>query len=329
MIYNYTKVSSHVFFLTSSFKVAMTESRYYDMDFSELTKIIFSRIQKAEPDNVIKIMGCIFLKEPGEQEMIQLAFGPEATLLSKIADSKAMLGILSPTSATASSQIQSISDHQYASSFPPGSRSFSSPATFHPYWDPQNSTSDHHSTIQSLDFALGDDYCLHNQGQVLSMDDPLEPNNPIGNYYYQDACLSSRINRRSPSLPEFPIKSCHYFYKGYCKHGANCRYFHGPPFPDGYTSHVFNPNMNELGNDDNGFLPGSLEKLEMEIAELLRSRRGMPVSIASLPMLYYEKYGRNLQADGYLTESQRHGKAGFSLTKLLARLKNSIRLVDR
>ena len=329
MMYNYTKVSSYVFFLTSSFKVAMTESSYYDMDFSELTKIIFSRIQKAEPDNVIKIMGCIFLKEPGEQEMIQLAFGPEATLLSKIADSKAVLGILSPKSATASSQVQSISDHQYASSFPHGIRSFSSPASFHTYWDQQNTSSDHYSTFQSLNFVLGEDYSLHNQGQFLSMDDPLEPTNLVGNYYYQDTCLSSRMTRRSPSLPEFPIKACHYFYKGYCKHGANCRYFHEPPFPDGYTSQAFNPNMIELGNEDNGFSPGSLEKLEMEITELLRLRRGMPVSIASLPMLYYEKYGRNLQAEGYLTESQRHGKAGFSLTKLLARLRNSIHLIDR
>jgi len=44
--------------------------------------------------------------------------------------------------------------------------------------------------------------------------------------------------------------------------------------------------------------------------------------------MYLEKYGKTLQAEGYLTESQRHGKAGFSLTKLLARL-NSIRLIDR
>ncbi|KAJ6343287.1 hypothetical protein OIU76_005093 [Salix suchowensis] len=107
--------------------------------------------------------------------------------------------------------------------------------------------------------------------------------------------LGPRTSRRSPSLPEFPVKICHYFNKGFCKHGNNC----------------------------------SLEKLELELTELLKSRRGVPVSIASLPMMYYEKYGRMLQAEGYLTESQRHGKAGYSLTKLLARLKNSIRLIDR
>lgn len=299
------------------------------MDFSELTKIIFNRIQKVEPDNVIKIVGCVFLKEPDEQEMVQLAFGPDATLLSKIADSKVMLGILSPKSVADSSQMQSTPNDEYASSFPSGSWSFSSPATFNPYWDPQNMASDHHHTIKNLKFSAEEDYSLRDQSQFLNLDDHLEPTNLMGSYYYQDVGLPSKTSRRSPSLPEFPIKACHYFYKGYCKHGANCRYFHGPTLPDGYNSHMFSQNMNELSNEDHGFSPGSLEKLEMEITELLRSRRGMPVSIASLPMLYYEKYGRNLQADGYLTESQRHGKAGFSLTKLLARLRNSIRLIDR
>ena len=82
-------------------------------------------------------------------------------------------------------------------------------------------------------------------------------------------------------------------------------------------------------NDDHVFRPGSLERLEFEIVELLRSRRASPISIASLPMIYYEKYGKVLQAEGYLTESQRHGKSGFSLTKLLTRLKSSIQVIDR
>jgi hypothetical protein len=64
------------------------------------------------------------------------------------------------------------------------------------------------------------------------------------------------------------------------------------------------------------------------LQELLRGRRA-PVSIASLPQLYYERFSKNLQAEGYLTESQRHGKAGYSLTKLLARLKNTVTLIDR
>ncbi|KAM0950398.1 putative RNA recognition motif domain, nucleotide-binding alpha-beta plait domain superfamily [Dioscorea sansibarensis] len=108
----------------------------------------------------------------------------------------------------------------------------------------------------------------------------------------------------------------------------NCRYYHGHVGPDSLTP-MYASDANELPNDDHVFPPGSLEKLELEIRQLLKARKGIPVSIASLPMLYQEKYGRPLQADGYLTESQRHGKTGFSLTKLLARLRNSICLIDR
>ncbi|XP_010907182.1 zinc finger CCCH domain-containing protein 18 isoform X1 [Elaeis guineensis] len=318
------------------------ETKYCDMDFAELTKIISSRVQKLEPDNAIKIMGCILLKEPGEQEMLQLAIGHENILLSKINDAKAMLSMLSPKNFT-SAQMHSIpnNSHQFGSYPPSGSRPFSSPATFHVathYWDPQLAP-DQHTLVQSLDFgprlytdSIGDDYSLHNQPQFSGIDEQLDNANPMGSYYYPDAALAGgmtgRTSRRSQSLSELPMKTCHYYIKGFCKHGVNCRYSHGLSFPDGY-SQVFSPGMNELLNEDRGFAPGSLEKLEMEIIELLRSKRGSPVSIASLPMLYYEKYGRNLQAEGYLTESQRHGKAGFSLTKLLARLKNSIRLIDR
>ncbi|KAJ6848731.1 zinc finger CCCH domain-containing protein 54-like [Iris pallida] len=284
---------------------------------SQLTKIIFNRVQKVEPENVVKIMGCMLIKEPGEQEMVQMAFGPDAALMSKIADYKVMLGKLPPR----------ISDHhqQYTASLSPGSRPVFSQATFPSFWDPQLSGSDDYPPLQNFIFGLGDDCPVRNQAHSLKIDGQLDPMNPIGNHYYEDAPFPPRA-RRTPSLPDFKV--CHYFLKGFCKHGNSCRYFHGQPFADGYSSPMFGPNGNEFAND-HGFSAGSLEKLEMEITELLRSRRGMPVSIASLPMLYFEKYGKNLQADGYLTESQRHGKSGFSLTKLLARLKNSIRLIDR
>ena len=122
-----------------------------------------------------------------------------------------------------------------------------------------------------------------------------------------------------PSLPQLPVKICHYYFKGYCKHGSNYRYYHGQ---NGLTSADFI-------DDESSLSLGSLIKLEYELKEFLQSRGGQPISIAMLPMLYFERYGKILQADGYLTESQRNGKAGFSLTKLLARLRNSIRILDR
>ncbi|OVA10631.1 RNA recognition motif domain [Macleaya cordata] len=318
------------------------------MDLSESTRIVFNRIQKLEPDNVSKIIGYLLLQEHGDREMIRLAFGPDNLILSLINKAKIELG-LSPKQVSAqippSMNSGPISDLslQFTPFSPASSRSFSSPPTYRvasSYWD-QQVVADQ-QLIQNMDFIpqnyselISDDYHLQNQAQFLSLDDQLEHVNSVvghdfsSNYYYPESALgnlSSRTTRRSPSLPDFPVKTCHYFNKGFCKHGSNCRYFHGQPLPDSF-SQIFNGG--ELVREENVFSPGSLEKLELELTELLRSRRGLPVSIASLPMMYYDKYGRTLQAEGYLTESQRHGKAGYSLTKLLARLKNSIRLIDR
>ncbi|XP_042490517.1 zinc finger CCCH domain-containing protein 18-like isoform X2 [Macadamia integrifolia] len=320
------------------------------MDFSESTRVVFNRIQKLEPENVSKIIGYLLLQDHGDREMIRLAFGPDNLIHSLINKAKAELGLSSKQAASGpispgSMNPSPISDLslQFTPFSPASSRPFSSPATFRvaaTYWDPQVATDQ--QGVHNMDFlpptygdSISDEY-LHNQAQFLSLEDQLEPVNPLGpdfasNYYYPESALGSlnaRTSRRSPSLPDFPVKACHYFNKGFCKHGTNCRYFHGQPFSDSF-SQIFSPNPNDLVNEDHVFLPGSLEKLELELTELLKSRRGVPVSIASLPLMYYEKYGRTLQAEGYLTESQRHGKAGYSLTKLLARLKNSIRVIDR
>ncbi|XP_020682502.1 zinc finger CCCH domain-containing protein 18-like [Dendrobium catenatum] len=296
------------------------------MNFAELTKIVLERIQIIEQDNFRKIVGFILFNEPSEIEMLQLAFCSENALLFRIDEVKKMLRNLYPKNVSGSSERQ-------FGSFLQGSRSFSFPSVFNipaEYWD-QRISSDKFPYGKNIDFAprtypvsTEENYFLSNQNQLFNLDE---------NFCSQDASLDGssplRTSKRSPSLPEFPLKPCHYYYKGYCKHGENCRYFHGgPSFPDGHLQ-AFVPSLNDLQSEDHGFSPASLEKLEIEIIELLRAQRGLPVSIASLPILYYEKYGKYLQAEGYLTESQRHGKAGFSLTKLLARLKNKIRLIDR
>lgn len=130
------------------------------------------------------------------------------------------------------------------------------------------------------------------------------------------------------SSPAPSWKPCMYFARGYCKHGSNCRFLHGYPRQDNTLPLSLSGSPTGSRNSDEAFQGGSLERLEVELQELLRGKRA-PVSIASLPQLYYEKYGKTLQAEGYLTESQRHGKAGYSLTKLLARLKNTVTLIDR
>ncbi|CAL5402683.1 unnamed protein product [Camellia sinensis] len=304
------------------------------MDSFEASNIVFSRIRKFEPENVTKkIIGYLLLQDRGH-EMIRLAFGPDTLIHNLIYKTKIQLGlvvkpVVSPPISPSMNLAKPVVSPPISPSMNPGFNPFSpvsSPVTLkvpYPSWDPQ--VNPDHQPMHNPHFIL------QNQTQFMGLDDQLEPVNPgisafSSDYYYPEAtCARSPW---SPTLSEFPTKACHYFNKGFCKHGSNCRYFHGQPFPESLTQ-MFSPSTNDVVNEDLIFSPRSLEKLEFEITELLKSRRGHPVSIASLPMLYYEKYGRTLQAEGYLTESQRHGKAGFSLTKLLARLKNSIRLIDR
>ncbi|XP_059661199.1 zinc finger CCCH domain-containing protein 18-like isoform X3 [Cornus florida] len=317
------------------------------MDFVESTKVVYSRIQKLEPENASKIVGYLLLQNHGERDMIRLAFSPDNVIHSLINKAKTYLRLSSeptvsaPISPPRANPVPTPDISLQFTPFSPASpRPFSSPATLqaaNPYWDPQIPID--HQPLQNLEFglpaysdSLADDYCLQNQLRVLSLGEQFDSFNSVGsdfssNFHYPDPASGPRNSRRSPSLPEFPVKVCHYFSKGFCKHGSNCRYFHGDLMPESF-SQMFNPSSNEFLNDDHVVSPGSLAKLEMELTELLKSRKGFPVSIASLPMMYYEKYGRTLQAEGYLTESQRHGKAGYSLTKLLARMKNSIRLID-
>jgi hypothetical protein len=314
------------------------------MDFSESTKVVYNRIQAIEPEFVGKIIGYILIQNHGEREMIRLAFSPDNLIYAMICKAKSDLGLnkIPVLNLISPSQVNPSPVSDVPQQFIPNST-----VSSHPIFSPvkvrtagsfrdAQLTGDLQQT-HNLDFAppgysemVPEDYRIQNQMQFLALDDPIEFVNSdfSSSYIYPEPALSPRTSRRSPSLPEFPVKICHYFIKGFCKHGNNCRYFHGHPMPESF-SQIFSSNLNEIANEEFVVSPGSFEKLELELTELLKSRRGVPVSIASLPMMYYEKYGRMLQAEGYLTESQRHGKAGYSLTKLLARLKNSIRLIDR
>ncbi|CAN4110162.1 unnamed protein product [Withania somnifera] len=313
-----------------------------NMDFSESTKVVYNRIQKLEPGNVSKIIGYLLLQDHGEQDMIRLAFGPDYSIHSLIKKAKNDLGLSSkpaisgPLSPPLVNRALPIDVPLKFSPFSPASpHPFPTLRVGNPYWEPQGPAENH--PIHTLDFLpvgcsdpMTNEHQLLNQFQFLSLDDHSDHINSdfSGDRYFPGPALGPRSSRRSPILPEFPVKICHYFNKGFCMHGSNCRYFHGHPTLESF-SQGSNANLNEVGTDEHVLSPGSLEKLEIELTELLKSRRGLPVSIASLPMLYYARFGRTLQAEGYLTESQRHGKAGYSLTKLLARLRNSIRVIDR
>lgn len=292
------------------------------MDSIEAAKIVHDRIMKLEPDNVArKIVGYIYLHDFSDQEMIRFALAPDQLIHNLIKEAKAAL-MLPSIPPIHSPPVNSDPSFQFAPFSP-----VSSP-------DPLSS-----SAFRVPALSYSDEFRLQNH--FTSLEEQLEPVSLMGNsdFYYPEVVYGGtngaeggRVQVQVPvpvNQLESAVKTCHYFNKGFCKHGSNCRYFHGRLYPESYPPRVFCPNSTESAGDDQLISPGSLEKLEHEITELLKSKRGCPVSIASLPMIYYEKYGRTLQAEGYLTESQRHGKAGYSLTKLLARLKNSVRLIDR
>ncbi|WOK92398.1 zinc finger CCCH domain-containing protein 18 isoform X2 [Canna indica] len=305
------------------------------MEVVDCTKIVINRIQKLEPENAMKLIGYLLLKHT-DKEIMEFAFGPDSQILSLINEAKAYL--TSPRKFNIPSPKQSLLDQQvpYVSSSPTNSQPFSSPSSFRvaaPLWDPQM------SLPQNLELPLPSYTDLiggPKQTELLGLEDQLNHLHLLDLDHYRNNCSETALaggyvsrshTRLNPEWLE-PPKACHYYNKGYCKNGIKCRFFHGQSTPDGF-SNIHNPNLDEFGNEDQAITPGSLARLEFEIIELLKSKRGTPVSIASLPTLYLEKYGKVLQADGYLAESQRHGKAGFSLTRLLNRLNNSIRLVDR
>lgn len=298
------------------------------MDPFEAAKLVHERIMRVEPENVTrKIIGYIYLQDYPDQEMIRLALGPDTLIHNVIQRAKDALNL----NSTSVFRNPSIPPVNIADPLPRRSHfSPHSPCPFSPAFHAAASRfkpqlSDEHSCLTEIPYSGYDPQQLFLQPEE-TMD--FENLNYPSDYCYPEAALIRR-SRNSPSPLKLPAKACHYFNKGFCRNGTSCRYFHGHPFPDSESyPHMIDPSLCEYGDEDEVLSPGSLEKLELEITELLKYKNGHPVSIASLPMMYNEKYGRTLQAEGYLTESQRHGKAGYNLTKLLARLK-FVRLIER
>ncbi|XP_038905764.1 zinc finger CCCH domain-containing protein 18-like isoform X2 [Benincasa hispida] len=291
------------------------------MEFSDYTRVVFHRISKIDPENVKKIIGFLLLHDHGDQEMARLALGPDSHIQEVIMLAKNELHQLRSMPAPVSPPSLSPSHGGFISSAIRNRQFSTSP----PGWEQPQLTNK--PTPDYIPLSYSDSmYELHNP-HFFCLDDHMEPSNSgLSSFdcrYVENAAMVNsfitRNTRHYSNVPEFQPRTCHYFNKGFCKHGSSCRYLH--------SGSLYNSNSNV--NDDHVFRPGSLERLEFEIVELLKSRRGSPISIASLPMIYYEKYGKVLQAEGYLTESQRHGKSGFSLTKLLTRLKSSIQVIDR
>uniref|UniRef100_A0A7N0TZ33 Uncharacterized protein n=1 Tax=Kalanchoe fedtschenkoi TaxID=63787 RepID=A0A7N0TZ33_KALFE len=302
------------------------------MDGTQAFEVVTGRMKEREPPELaMKIVGFLLLKY-GAEEMIRLAHSPDQAFECVVHTLKNELHTLPPNHNIPPPPpvVVDIPPQQF-NPFSP--RGFSSPVSIEgppmPNWDArvlhdQPMSGSPFSPLQYHE-ALAD---LQNRARSLSLGDRYESEG-LANFYPDETFgnVSGR-SRRSPSLPDFPAKPCHYFSRGFCKNGNSCRYSHEQTSPES-LSPIFDPGMNLFVNDEHMFFPGSLNKLEFEITRMLKMNGGEPIPIASLPSIYSATYGRPLQADGYLTESQRNGKAGFGLTKLLARLRNSICIIDK
>lgn len=282
------------------------------MDISECTRIVLDKIQRFEPEHATKIIGYLLMQDNGEQEIAKLASFPD-NLIREVA-------------LKARTELQKMATRSVISS------GNSSPASFQvhsPYYNHGN-TSPEFMTIGTTEHqtrtALFGSENHHHVDSVNSTTDNYDCYNYYLEYASAVANLNGKISKRFSNMTEFPFKTCHYFSKGYCRHGNSCRFYHHGQAVSDIVSHMYGNDA--AANDEQAISPGSLAQLESEIVDLLK-QRGNPISIASLPMAYYDKYKKVLQAEGYLAESQRHGKSGYNLTKLLIRLRNSIRLIDR
>ncbi|KAI4306191.1 hypothetical protein L6164_029487 [Bauhinia variegata] len=299
------------------------------MDISESTRIVIDKIQKFEPEHATKIVGYLLLQDHGEQDVVKLASCPDHMVREVAFKAKAGLqrSAMLQISIPVSPQQQGLS--HLSARTPTGPTSPASLQVSSSSWDSHspNNTSSDFMTLSYIDSIPE----RQRQNQLLRLenypDHVSAGSAAIGNDYYGIDTVTGNLNgntgRRFSNQPEIPVKTCLFFNKGFCKHGSSCRYYHGQAES---SSQAYG---NDPFNDDPIISAGSLAQLETEIVELLKPRRGTPLSIASLPMIYHDTYNKVLQAEGYLTERQRHGKSGYSLTKLLARLKNSVRLIDR
>ncbi|XP_024522097.1 zinc finger CCCH domain-containing protein 22 isoform X1 [Selaginella moellendorffii] len=328
------------------------------MDAYEATQLVFARVQAQDPENVSKIIGLMLLQDRSEQEMARLALGSDALLQSAIAKARRELGLFAANPHPGlSDQHHHHRQHYHQQRInrpsllfiPEGGTVSSSPSNlFQPTPSPDEFATDQWLLNHNHQFQLHQDPLLKNTSRFSTSSSPAA--DAQRRHLQQLQFPASHYPSSHDLAMALTCKPCLYYSKGHCKRGTSCRFLHGTGSSATVTGNGSNgsipspggcsqcsspaPSFDDLlGCSPNSSSPsspssGSLERLEMELQELLRGRR-TPVSIASLPQLYFEKFGRALQAQGYLTESQRHGKAGCSLTKLLARLKGSVALIDR
>ncbi|KAL9670773.1 hypothetical protein QQ045_008331 [Rhodiola kirilowii] len=267
------------------------------MDFEQAFSVVRERIKQIEAHEIAtKIIGFLLMSY-GEEEMIRLARSSNQFIEKVVLLAKDKL-------------------HRLATNTPISDSSFDIPQGFNRLTP--------NGTIPNLDAHAFDE--LQNKTRSMSLLDHYDQERGRLNNFYSKEAFRNICWKRSRRSPSFSTKPCIYFTGGFCKNGNSCRFSHDQSSPES-LSPIFDPS--QFVNDELMSLHESLAKLEMEITDLLKTRRGEPIQITNLPMIYSMTYGKPLQADGYLTESQRNGKPGYGLTKLLGHMTNRLCMIER
>lgn len=299
------------------------------MDLSESTQVVYDRIQCHDPENVSKIIEHLLSQDVTECEMIRLAHSPDSTIQSLVKKAKVDLGLSEPlvSAPVCIPQVNSSSAMDFPFGFTSHSWPFNSQFSVqasNSYWDAQVPAPDQQLAHFGYAVQFSDQVQFPPMEDLPINMDALDESNC---FCFPGPEMGARIRQRSRSLPDVPVQVCYHFSKGYCRNGSKCRFLHGQPsqLPESSSQALCTSEV--VTNEDYIFSPSFLEKLELEVTEILKLRKGVPVSLASLPVLYYQTFGKTLQA--YFPEKQQHDKTSHNLLKLLAHMKNKICLIER
>ncbi|XP_019163373.1 PREDICTED: zinc finger CCCH domain-containing protein 22-like isoform X2 [Ipomoea nil] len=129
------------------------------MDTMEATNKVLSRIQTLDPHNASKILGYILIREHGDKDVIRLAHGPDAVLLSLISEVKARLGLSSSAASPPSPSLGPFSQASLRITIPNNAFQFHSSPPLSPW---SNASPVSHPTVTNaspgrpLPFCSGD-----------------------------------------------------------------------------------------------------------------------------------------------------------------------------
>ncbi|EFJ31671.1 hypothetical protein SELMODRAFT_439924 [Selaginella moellendorffii] len=280
------------------------------MDPYELTRMLYARVQALDPRHVSKIIGYLLLQDEAEQDMLRMALGSDALLFSVVDKAKQELG-LSPSP-------NAHFDHPA-----PFSRPEHPPFHFGTAFDHQLQSTYHLRDVYHpplVNSHVPFQKQLQQQAELMnrpSIQDTYQHQPLFGagvfpnDHFYPETFAFLNRNRlkqqkqqqqksdehdlmlslsehgspnsssSSSNNSSHAWKPCVYYSRGHCKHGSGCRFLHTP---------------NSLGIEEHG-TESALERLELEIQELLRARKS-PVPISLLPQMYFEEFGSALHVDG-------------------------------